>query len=86
MNRLVKARYSDYVGTETVAQDHPAYGDHVLCFEQGRALFDAAPDVSHNGIGKTFVELTDTGHNDVMYVAADQVERAVSDFLAQLRE
>jgi hypothetical protein len=42
--------------------------------------------MSHNGIPKTFVELPETGHNDVMYVAANHVERAVEDFLESVTE
>lgn len=60
--------------------------DRVVPIEQGRALFAAAPDESHSGIEKTFVELPDTGHNDVMYIAADEVENAVADFLATVSE
>jgi uncharacterized protein len=60
--------------------------DRIVPIEQGRALFDAAPGESDNGIRKKFVELPDTGHNDVMYVAADQVETAVSDFLQSVAQ
>ena len=31
-----------------------------------------------------FVELPDAGHNDIMYVAADDVEAAVAEFLDNL--
>ncbi|REJ90945.1 MAG: alpha/beta hydrolase [Planctomycetota bacterium] len=58
--------------------------DRVVPFEQGERLFAAAPDESHNGVAKMFVELPEAGHNDVMYVAADEVETAVATFLDNL--
>lgn len=60
--------------------------DRIVPIEQGRTLFAAAPEMSENGVPKRFVELAETGHNDVMYVAADRVERAVEDFLATATE
>mgnify|MGYP002626874220 CR=1 FL=1 len=58
--------------------------DRIIPFEQGQRLFTAAPDKSHNGIAKTFVALPQAGHNDVMYVAADEVGAAVAGFLDSL--
>lgn len=58
--------------------------DQIVPFEMGERLFAAAPDQSHNGVPKSFVELPAAGHNDVMYVAAEEVERAMSEFLSRL--
>lgn len=58
--------------------------DRIVPFEQGERLFAAAPDESHDGRPKMFVELPDAGHNDIMYVAADDVEAAVAKFLENL--
>jgi len=55
--------------------------DRIVPFEQGKQLFDAAPPTSHNGVPKQFVELPDAGHNDMMYVAADEIGAAVAVFL-----
>jgi uncharacterized protein len=40
--------------------------DGIVPFEQGRKLFDAAPTESSSGVPKSFVELPDAGHNDIM--------------------
>jgi fermentation-respiration switch protein FrsA (DUF1100 family) len=59
--------------------------DTIVPFEQGQELFAAAPDQSTSGVRKTFVELSQAGHNDIMYVAADDVRDAVEQFLARLK-
>jgi hypothetical protein len=59
--------------------------DTIVPFEQGERLFAAAPAESGSGVPKTFVELPQAGHNDIMYVAADEVRGAVHEFLAQLK-
>ena len=58
--------------------------DTIVPFEQGQALFAAAPEQSTSGVPKTFIELPHAGHNDIMYVAADEVRDAVRAFLAKL--
>ena len=58
--------------------------DQIVPFEQGEQLFAAAPPTSSNGVPKTFVELPQAGHNDIMYVAADDVRDAVERFLVRL--
>jgi uncharacterized protein len=40
--------------------------DRIVPLEHGRKLFDAAPDKSASGIPKSFTELPDAGHNDIM--------------------
>lgn len=56
--------------------------DRIVPFEQGKALFDAAAERSAGGIPKKFLELPQAGHNDMMYVAADEIREAVAEFLA----
>jgi hypothetical protein len=58
--------------------------DRIVPIEMGQRLFAAAPVRAHNGVPKTFVALPEAGHNDVMYVAADEVGEAVRGFLGQL--
>jgi fermentation-respiration switch protein FrsA (DUF1100 family) len=58
--------------------------DQIVPFEMGERLYAAAPAQSRNGVAKTFLELPEAGHNDVMYVAAGEVERALSAFLERL--
>lgn len=58
--------------------------DRIVPFEQGQRLFAAAPAVSGNGVPKRFVELPHAGHNDMMYVAADEIHSALRDFLQSL--
>jgi fermentation-respiration switch protein FrsA (DUF1100 family) len=40
--------------------------DWIVPLEQGRKLFDVAPDESSQGVPKSFVELPTAGHNDIM--------------------
>jgi fermentation-respiration switch protein FrsA (DUF1100 family) len=58
--------------------------DRIVPFEMGQSLYAAAPERSHNGVPKSFVALPGAGHNDVMYVAAEEVGEAVRRFLGQL--
>lgn len=60
--------------------------DRIVPFEMGQRLFAAAPERSRSGVPKTFVSLPAAGHNDVMYVAADEVGEAVRGFLGQIGE
>ena len=39
--------------------------DEIVPIDEGRRLFTAAPDCSHDGCRKTFVEIHGAGHNDV---------------------
>jgi len=55
--------------------------DRIVPFEHGERLFAAAPETSQNGIPKQFLELPQAGHNDMMYVAADEIRAAVAEFL-----
>jgi fermentation-respiration switch protein FrsA (DUF1100 family) len=59
--------------------------DRIIPFEQGQQLFDAAPATSWNGVPKQFLELPEAGHNDMMYVAADEIGEAVAAFLERAR-
>ena len=58
--------------------------DRIVPYAHGEQLFGAAPEQAANGVEKVLVRLHDTGHNDIMYVAADQVEAALRDFLVRL--
>lgn len=55
--------------------------DRIIPFDQGEGLFAAAPPRSAQDIPATFVRLEGAGHNDIMHVAADQVEAALRRFL-----
>jgi fermentation-respiration switch protein FrsA (DUF1100 family) len=58
--------------------------DRIVPFGHGERLFAAAPAASGNGIPPKFVELPAAGHNDIMYVAADEIADAVRQFLESL--
>ena len=58
--------------------------DKIMPIKLGRRLFDAAPNESSGGISKRFVELAAAGHNDVILVAKEDVQRAVQEFLESL--
>lgn len=62
------------------------HGDHdrIIPFSHGERLFAAAPERSATGVPKQFVRLAGAGHNDIMHVAADQVEAALRKFLTSL--
>ncbi len=55
--------------------------DTIVPFELGERLFEAAPQQSYSGLKKRFIELPQAGHNDIMYVAADDVHQATDEFL-----
>ncbi|MEW4488200.1 alpha/beta hydrolase [Thalassoglobus sp. JC818] len=57
--------------------------DRIVPFELGQRLFEAAPD-QVQGIPKTFVELPQAGHNDILHVAAEDVLHAKRAFFQQL--
>ncbi len=59
--------------------------DHIVPFEQGEHLFDAAPERSSKGVPKTFVELPHADHNNIMAVAGDQVEAVTARYLQSVR-
>ena len=59
--------------------------DTIVPFEHGQRLFEAAP-ASANGIAKQFVELHDTGHNDIMYVSRDKLFSAQAAFVRRLSQ
>ena len=55
--------------------------DIVVPPAHGRRLFDAAPAKSRTGVAKRLVSLPQSGHNDMQYVAADDLERETAAFL-----
>ena len=58
--------------------------DRIVPYTQAEELFAAAPKESANGIGKQLVRLHGAGHNDILYVAADQVEASLRAYLQTL--
>jgi uncharacterized protein len=58
--------------------------DRIVPFEQGRRLFEAAPQGSSSGVPKQFFALPEAGHNDILSPEAGAVEdwvRAVQGLL-----
>lgn len=58
--------------------------DEIVPFAMGRALFEAAPDVSASGVRKRFVELSAVGHNDYLPAARQEMLSAVRDLFNAL--
>jgi fermentation-respiration switch protein FrsA (DUF1100 family) len=58
--------------------------DSIVPIDLARELFTAAPESSSAGVPKRFVELTAANHNDVLFVANDEMERALSEFIKRL--
>jgi len=55
--------------------------DTIVPLSLARALYEAAPAASTNGIAKTLLVIPDVDHNDVVFVAEDDVRTALHDFL-----
>lgn len=58
--------------------------DQIIPFAHSERLYAAAPERSANGVPKMFVPLPGAGHNDILYVAAERVEGALTEFFARL--
>ena len=58
--------------------------DTIVPIELGRKLFDQAPEKSVTGIEKAFVEIQMADHNDLVYVATDEVRDSVGSFMTRL--
>lgn len=58
--------------------------DNIVPYDLGQQLFAAAPETSGNGIPKKFTELSAAGHNDIMYVAIQELTEAKRQFLAEI--
>jgi fermentation-respiration switch protein FrsA (DUF1100 family) len=56
--------------------------DEIIPHDQARQLHAAAPGKSANGVPKQFVTLAGAGHNDILYVAYDEMSAALQSFLA----
>ncbi len=54
--------------------------DQIVPVELGRRLFASAPEVSHLGLPKRFVELTNADHNDILFVARRTYQDAIRSF------
>lgn len=73
------------IGRVTVPYLHfHGTADRVVPYTHGRELFAAAPKTSASGIPKTFITLDGVGHNNIMYVAADEIETATRAFLQKI--
>jgi fermentation-respiration switch protein FrsA (DUF1100 family) len=58
--------------------------DSIVPIGLARELFAAAPKSSSTGVPKQFVELANANHNDVLFIANDQVERTMKEFIEKL--
>jgi fermentation-respiration switch protein FrsA (DUF1100 family) len=58
--------------------------DTIVPFEFARRLFAAAPARSRQGIEKQLLVIPEADHNDLIFVAASQVERAIAELLRRL--
>ena len=58
--------------------------DRVVPYEHGVRLFSLAPDRSASGIEKRLITLPQSGHNDMQYVAAADLERETQRFLREI--
>ncbi len=58
--------------------------DRVVPFEQGRRLFETASPRSACGVDKRFVELPESGHNDIIHTGWDTMRSEFSRFLSGL--
>ncbi|WP_197453747.1 alpha/beta hydrolase [Caulifigura coniformis] len=47
--------------------------DRIVPFQQGKTLFAAAPAASKSGVPRSFTELPEAGHNDIMDPAAGAI-------------
>ncbi len=56
--------------------------DRVVPIDQGRRLFETAAPQSACGVEKRFVELPDSGHNDIIHTGWDAMRIAFSSFLS----
>ena len=58
--------------------------DRVVPYEHGVRLFSLAPDRSATGFEKRLITLPQSGHNDMQYVAAGDLERETERFLRDI--
>lgn len=59
--------------------------DEIIPFEQGRKLFDSAPQAAKNGIEKRFLKIPDAGHNDIYQVGRQEIAVAIRQLLAEVQ-
>lgn len=58
--------------------------DTIVPHEQGARLFEAAPERSTTGIRRRMLSLPEAGHNNLMYVAEQEITAAMQEFLTAL--
>lgn len=87
VRRVLVDRYpsEDRIGRVTcpILQLHGTR-DRIVPLSDAQRLFEAAPAQSAQGIKKRFVTLTSAGHNDVLYVAQQDLEDGLRSFLEDL--
>ncbi|RMG42150.1 MAG: alpha/beta hydrolase [Planctomycetota bacterium] len=59
--------------------------DRIVPIRFGRRLFEAAPETSHDGVPKKFVQIAGGGHNDLVVLHGETLSRAVAGLLETLR-
>ena len=57
--------------------------DTIVPLSLARLLHEAAPEVSASGVAKSLVVIPGVDHNDVLFVAEDDVRQALRDFLTR---
>ena len=57
--------------------------DTIVPLSLTRLLYEAAPEVSASGVAKSLVVIPGVDHNDVLFVAEDDVRQALHDFLTR---
>lgn len=58
--------------------------DNIVPMNSGRQLFERAPAASVSGIPKQFVELAESGHNDIFTTATNEYSQAIREFVSQV--
>jgi pimeloyl-ACP methyl ester carboxylesterase len=86
INWLLVDRYQsvDRIGKVTCPLLH-IHGtrDGIVPIALGRRLLEHAPEESSSGVGKQFLELPDSDHNDIFATAPDQYSHAINEFLTR---
>lgn len=60
--------------------------DQIVPYHLGKQLFEAAPERSSSGVEKVFLDLPESGHNNMLYTALDPIRAAIVDFQMRAEE
>lgn len=60
--------------------------DQIVPHHLGKQLFEAAPERSSSGVEKVFLDLPESGHNNMLYTALDPIRAAIVDFQMRAEE